>query len=242
MPDEHKIISLVYEAKNDMKKSDDLIREYLPFIKKEASRVLSRMCSEQDDELSIAMFAFHEAIQGYEKNRGAFLSYAGLIIRSRIIDYVRKQEKYQGLVYLDEEQGEDNLPLYEKLSDNKDSFAEFDGMDATMREIKELGNALNDFGLSFTDVAENSPKQERTFEACAKTVKYAVEHRELLDELLKTKKLPMQKLTMGTGVERKTLERHRKYILVMLLIQTNGYEIIRGHIKNIFKMKGDIPA
>ena len=97
---------------------------------------------------------------------------------------------------------------------------------------------MADFGVSFSDVADNSPKQERTQAACARAVMYASENGELLDELLDTKKLPLSKLVLGSGIERKTLERHRKYILAMLLIHTNGYEIIRGHIRRGLRKRG----
>ena len=56
-----------------------------------------------------------------------------------------------------------------------------------------------------------------------------------MDVLLQTKKLPIGQLTAGSGVERKTLERHRKYMVALLLIYTNGYEIIRGHLKQVMK-------
>ena len=35
--------------------------------------------------------------------------------------------------------------------------------------------------------------------------------------------------------KRQTLERHRKYMVALLLIYTNGYEIIRGHLKQVMK-------
>ena len=67
MKDEHTIIKDVYAAKTDTDRADELIRRYLPFIKAEASRQTGRVCTEQDDEYSIAMMAFYEAILGYEK-------------------------------------------------------------------------------------------------------------------------------------------------------------------------------
>ena len=60
-------------------------------------------------------------------------------------------------------------------------------------------------------------------------------HPELLEELLRTKRLPMARLAGGSGVERKTLERHRSYMIALLLIYTNGYDIIRGHLKQVLK-------
>ena len=58
---------------------------------------------------------------------------------------------------------------------------------------------------------------------------------ELLEELLQTKRLPVARLSAGSGTERKTLERHRKYMVALLLIYTNGYEIIRGHLTQVMK-------
>ena len=62
---------------------------------------------------------------------------------------------------------------------------------------------------------------------------------ELLDQLVHTKKLPMAQLCAGAGVERKTLERHRKYLIASLLAYTNGFEIIRGHLRQIRQKGGE---
>ena len=240
MQKEHQIIAQVYAAKESMEKADYLIRTYIPFIRKETSKFISRICTEQDDEFSIAMIAFHEAIQGYTKERGAFLPYTAMLIRSRLVDYQRKEARHKGQVSIYAENGEDDIPLHEQLADEKDYYEESVNLKATQQEIEELSVVMKMFDVTFTDIAENSPKQERTLEACGKAIRYAAQNRELLDELLRTKKLPMARLVSGSGVERKTLERHRKYILVMLLIQTNGYEIIRGHLRHVLKMKGGV--
>lgn len=94
---------------------------------------------------------------------------------------------------------------------------------------------MENFGVSLSDVADNCPKQQRTLEACRKALEYAKENPELLDDLLKTRRLPISRLSAGSGVERKTLERHRRYMVALMLIYTNGYEIIRGHLKQVMK-------
>ena len=86
MKDEHRIIQQVYAAKGDMREADELIRTYMPFIRTETAKWLKRPPQEgRDDELSIAMIAFHEAVQGYSRVRGSFLKYAALTIKSRLI-------------------------------------------------------------------------------------------------------------------------------------------------------------
>lgn len=239
MQNEHQIIQLVYAAKEDLGKADDLIRDYIPFIRSEASKCTSKLCTEQDDEFSIAMLAFHEAILGYERGRGTFLGYASMRIRSRLIDYRRQEARHRGHVSLYAESGEDgDGTVLDQLADGRDAYRESDDLEAAKQEIEELSAVMEGFGVCFSDVAENSPKQERTLAACAAAIRYAAGNRHLLDELLRTKKLPLQALVLGSGAERKTLERHRKYILAMLLIQTNGYEIVRGHLRHVLNGEG----
>ncbi len=237
MKSEHQIISRVYAAKSDPDRADALIREYLPFIRAEATKAMARLCTDQDDEYSIAMIAFHEAILGYERSRGSFIGYAAVCIRSRIIDFQRREARHRGHVSLHETFGEDAHELLEELADDRDHYEESATRDATRQEIEELSMILADFGVSFTDVADNCPRQERTLNACAAAIRCAVAHPKLLEELLRTKKLPLAELVRRSGADRKTLERHRKYILAMLLIQTNGYEIIRGHLRHILNRK-----
>ena len=236
MNDEHKIVQQVYAAKEDVEAADRLIGVYMPFIKAETAKYLKRPPVEgHDDELSIAMIAFHEAIGGYSRARGAFLKYAAMLIRSRLIDYSRREQRPSRVISLDAPAGEEDTALGETLADEKDPYEERAARDATRAEIEELTRQMREFGVSLSDVADNCPKQQRTLDACRKALQYARENPELLDELLKTKKLPMGQLTAGSGVERKTLERHRKYMVALLLIYTNGYEIIRGHLKQVMK-------
>lgn len=238
MKNEHQIVKSVYAAKESSQTADNLIREYIPFILSEASKSMSRYCTEQDDEFSIAMFAFYEAIMGYERERGAFLSYASMLIRNRIIDYIRKEKRHGGVISLYTEAGDDERTIMDELVDEQDYYEESATRQATRQEIEELSALISEYGVSFSDVADNSPKQERTLEACAQAIRYGAADKELLRKLTRTKKLPMNELVEGSGIDRKTLERHRKYILVMLLLHTNGYEIIRGHLRRVLKGKG----
>ena len=236
MNDEHKIVQQVYAAKEDVQAADQLIGTYMPFIKAETAKFLKRPPIEgHDDELSIAMIAFHEAIGGYSRIRGAFLKYAAMLIRSRLIDYSRREQRHSRVISLDAPAGEEDTALGETLADEKDPYEERAARDATRAEIEELTRQMREFGVSLSDVADNCPRQQRTLDACRKALQYARENPELLDDLLKTKRLPIGQLTAGSGVERKTLERHRKYMVALLLIYTNGYEIIRGHLKQVMK-------
>ena len=236
MSNEHNIVQQVYAAKDDIQAADQLIFTYLPFIKAETAKFLKRSPIEgHDDELSVAMMAFHEAIGGYSRTRGSFLKYASILIKSRLIDYARKERRHNHVVSLEVPAGQGETSLGEMLADEGDHQEEVASRDATRWEIEELSRQMQKFGVSLSDVADNCPKQRRTLESCQKALQYAKDTPELLAELLHTKRLPIGQLTAGSGVERKTLERHRKYMVALLLIYTNGYEIIRGHLKQVMK-------
>ena len=236
MQDEHELIQQVYAAKEDMEAADRLIGSYMPFIKSETAKFLKRPPMEgHDDELSIAMIAFHEAVRGYSHSRGAFLKYAAMIMKSRLIDYRRKEQRHGNVISLDAPAGEDDAPLSDTIADETDHNEAYVVREATRAEIEELTRQMREFGVSLSDVADNCPKQQRTLEACRKALWHAKEHPELLDELLETRRLPIARLSEGSGTERKTLERHRKYMVALLLIYTNGYEIIRGHLAQVMK-------
>ena len=236
MQHEHELIQQVYAAKEDMEAADRLIGSYMPFIKSETAKFLKRPPMEgHDDELSIAMIAFHEAVRGYSRSRGAFLKYAAMIMKSRLIDYRRKEQRHGNVISLDAPAREDDAPLSDTIADETDHNEAYVVREATRAEIEELTRQMREFGVSLSDVADNCPKQQRTLEACRKALWHAKEHPELLDELLETRRLPIARLSEGSGTERKTLERHRKYMVALLLIYTNGYEIIRGHLTQVMK-------
>ena len=98
-PDKHQIMTQVYRAKKDNAAADEMIEAYMPFIKAETAKFINRSPDQSDDELSIAMFAFYEAIRGYSRLKGSFLKFAALKIRNRLIDFYRR-EKDIGYRYL----------------------------------------------------------------------------------------------------------------------------------------------
>ncbi len=230
MREEKEIVGLVLRAQQDSLAADALIEQYLSFIKSEAAKL--PVSGHWEDELSIAMFAFYEAILSYRQHRGAFLKLAAIAIRNRIIDYRRKQLRHQGHLSLDAPDGaEDDRSLGHRIEDGRlDLQLHQDRADA-QAEIDHFVLQLSAFGLSLRDIADNCPKQQRTLNACMQALDYARQHPEILQQLLLTKKLPMSQLVLGAGVDKKTLERHRKYIVAILLAYTNGFEIIRGHLK-----------
>lgn len=230
------ILQRVMEARKDIEAADRLIIDYMPFIKSEKAKATGRISGEDgDDELSIAMMAFHEAIESYDSGKGAFLTFAALVIKRRIIDYGRKEKKFSGHISLSSPVNDDeSVSLEDTIESGEDAYGDMHDREALKHEIAELTAQLSDFGITLTDVAENCPRQERTLKACREVLFFAMKTPGLIGKLKETGKLPVSEIHRGCGVEKKTLERHRKYIVTLLLIYSNGYDSIRDHLKQIF--------
>ena len=237
---EHSIVSQVYAAKTDPEAADALIGQYMGFIRSETVKFTHAAPEDgHEDELSIAMLAFYESILAYEKIRGAFLPYAARAIRNRLIDHYRVEQRHGKVISLHAPAEEEpERSMLETLPDSRDEIGAYVTRTASQQEIQEFGEQLAGFGITFSDVADNCPRQERTLAACRRVLDHARSHPELLGRLVETGRLPMNELAAGSGVDKKTMERHRKYLVAILLAFTNGYEIIRGHLCQIGTGKG----
>ncbi len=234
----HQIIAQVYQAKKDSHAADELIASYMPFIKSETAKFLKRAPDQNDDELSIAMFAFYESICKYSRIRGSFLNFASLQIKNRLIDNYRKEMRNKGVISLDAA-ADDQPTLLDTIQDKSNPFETSEIREATQQEIRQLSAQMEVFGISMSDVSENSPRQRRTLEICQKAIRYVKIHPEIMEEFERTKRVPLAKIADGAGVERKTLERHRRYLVALMLISTNQYEILWGHIQQVFRRGGE---
>lgn len=228
---EHDIVQLVYAAKTDPAAADALVQQYLPFVRSETVKFThAALEAGHEDALSVALLAFYEAILSYERSRGAFVPYAARAIRNRLIDQYRAERRHRGHVSLQAPSGTDDRDLEQTLPEKENPVEASELRLASRREIEEFGAQLAEFGISFSDVADNCPKQDRTLDACRRVLAYARTAPDLLERLVQTRRLPVAELTAGSGVDKKTIERHRRYLVAILLAFTNGYEIIRGHL------------
>lgn len=227
MESEQKIVQDVYAAKEDEEAEERLIRKYLPFIMAETSKNIHKTAGEQDDEVSIAMFAFHEAVKGYQKEKGAFLSYASMRIKARLIDFHRKEIRNDKHLSFDAIEGDESGVFCTSEADAYElSFT-------AREEIREFCAALARYNLTLNDIAENCPRQERTRKGCYSALNYARKETSVMDTFLRSGRIPLKQMAEGAKVERKTLERHRKYMAALLLAFTNGFEIIRSHLRQM---------
>ncbi len=236
MQDEKSLLKEINEARSSSKNIDRFIEKYTPFIRSEVMRYAQiGEYVEKNDELSIAMFAFYEALMNYDKSKGAFFPLAKLYIRNRLIDYFR-QGMDNNLSLDDKIYDDSKTTLLDTIEDEKATIEYIQTRECTKDEIEEFQENLSQYNLTLSEIADNAPRQKRTIDVCLKALEYAKHHPDILDNLINTKKLPLATLVKEGGFDRKTLERHRKYLVGIFLAFTNGYVIIRGHL---CQMQGD---
>lgn len=233
--------ALVMSAKNDPAIYDLIIKQEESSILVYASKVTGKYISKSDDEWSVALLAFTEAIESYDLNKGAFISFYRLIIRRRLIDYFRNQVKYKSEISIDPrlfdtepEEDEEDVAMHVAVAD-KVSYREQNDLKL---EIEAANQIFSEYGFSFFDLTRCSPRADKTKSSCAKAVNYVLENTILLEELHITKQLPLKIIVKNTRIPRKILERHRKYIIAAIELLSGEYPCLAEYLQYIRKENG----
>lgn len=226
---------LVIQARDgDREVLNELLSSYTPFMKKTASLVCKRYISEQDDEYSIAMFAFHEAIEHFEQDKNAsFLTFAHLLIRRKLIDYIRKEARRKE-ISLGQMTDDENQSSSFSLLESSNSFEQFTATqqaEERKHQITVYESLLKPYGLSFQELVKVSPSHEDSRKTAIQIAQIIVETGEFYDVLQTKKKLPIKELAELVEVSRKTLERQRKYIIAIAILLKSDLHYIKDYLK-----------
>ncbi|MCA1062128.1 RNA polymerase sigma factor SigI [Rossellomorea sp. AcN35-11] len=211
-----------------------VLEDYKPFVKKTVSSVCKRYIYENDDEFSIGLIAFHEAILKYNHQRGAsIISFSEVIIKRKVIDYIRKNGRIQNVSIdmnlLEDDDEAANLTIEQIVS--VEEYGKQQEGTRRREEIISFQEHLSQFKLSFQDLVEHSPKHEDARVNAIDIANTVVSSKEILDYLLEKKRLPIKKLEKKVNVSRKTIERNRKYIIAITLILVGDYVYLRDYLK-----------
>lgn len=220
-------------AKTDKSYTDTFLKEYEFFILKTANNVTGKYVTKSDDQWSVSLSAFHEAIEAYSFEKGSFLSFSELVIKRRLFDYIKKQSRHFCEITI-------NPHIFESDSDEDDVNLKQEVMkqvakqdDDAKLEIEAVAEILKGYGFSFFDLVSVSPKAKKTKTVCARAILYIIENKILLNELKRTKLLPIKILENNLKLPRKILERHRKYIIAGAEIISGDYPILSEYLRYI---------
>ncbi|MGI6776528.1 MAG: RNA polymerase sigma-I factor [Acetivibrionales bacterium] len=221
----------VEKIQNNEDEINKLVEEYKPFIASCTEKVTGRYVRYgEDDELSIALMAFVEAVKAYNSKKGGFLPFARNVIKRRLIDYFRKECRHNSVIPLSTyySENEEEKDLSAELSIEKheiDRLSEYRRM-----ELEELKKELDKWEISFFELADASPKHRKTKKMCAEIINFLISDRKLLSVIKNKKYLPIAEIERSTGIPRKKIERSRKYILAVIIIMTGDYQYIQDYL------------
>lgn len=222
----------IVEIRDNTEETNRFVEEYKPFIAACAEKVSGRyMNYGSDDELSIAMIAFVEAIRSFDGSRGNFFSFSRNVIKRRLIDYYRKENRHNNVVslnmYIEDQDEEFDLSCGESLQ----KYSEQRLAEQRRFELEELGKELAAWNITYADLAKASPRHKKTRQQCAELAGLLLSRPEMMQSVMVKKYLPVAELEKSSGLPRKLIERFRKYIISLTVIATGDYEYIRDYIK-----------
>jgi RNA polymerase sigma factor len=216
------ILGLLTAAKVNTSHSRDIfIEHHREFIRGYCSMVCKRPLSwANDDELSIALIAFNEAIDSFKgSDMSHFRGFARLVMKRRLTDYFRKEQKNSKVIPFS---GDEESPMPEEYRISYDSFLKTIEISDKSYEIEHLNSRLKEYGLSFDKLADNSPRHRKTRESLKKLAQDISSKKDLMEKILKERQLPMQGIVNSFGASRKVIETWRRYLIALVILLTDG--------------------
>jgi len=217
------LLEQVVNGNSDARES--LIEHYRPFILKEASRVTRRFLEwGKDEELSVAILAFNEAIDAYCCNKGRFEPLARVVIRRRLIDFFRKSKS--------------TVPTGE-LTENVSVEEDWEQGERE-QEVIRYQNVLRFFNLDLMSVAGAQPTHMITRKDLQAVAMALASRTDLMHQLFRTGKLPKNELCRLTGKSGRVLERGRVYVIALaILLAGDEFPYLKGFVENIIGKGGE---
>jgi RNA polymerase sigma factor len=227
----------ITRAKTDRRSLNALITRYMPFIKKCAASSVFRGQARRDS-LTLAMLAFSRGVQTYRNENGAFIPYAAAVIRSRLIDAARKEQSLQKMFAPLAPAPDETEPQWE-LEAAQRHFDLAEERNNLRLEVSEINAEFAAWGFSCMKLAKNCPKQERSRRSCRIIAKKALEDKAMVDEIKRTRQIPVKKLSALTGITEKTFEKYRRYIAALILIMSGDYPYLHSFLPDFFDTGAD---
>ena len=218
--------TLISAKSGDPLVREDLIRSHKAFIARVSSKVCSRYLSwDNDDELSIALLGFNEAIDSFDPHGGAsFHSFVQMVIRRRLVDYFRKEGKHEHLslspTNLEDEDEDEELSRY-ALDTSLEQYQENENQEVFAQVVENYVRVLCDYNVTLDDLVKFSPKHCDSKQTLTNVALVLSEMPELMEHLQTHKLLPIKQLQLLTGLKRRVIEKSRKYLIALALILSN---------------------
>ncbi|MEE0451222.1 sigma factor [Peptacetobacter sp.] len=208
--------------------TEEFIEKHIPFIISCISKFTGRYVSiENDDEYSIGMMAFVEAIEKYKESRGDFYAFSRLVIESRLKNFFEKENKHSKNKSI-EDYKERGTDLVDNLEDHdKDDL----NREFTINEIKKLKEEIDDFGFGFEELVNEAPKHKDTREKAIDISEKSSREKDITDFMFVKKRLPIKNMSDRFDVSEKVIRKSKLFIITVIIILFRGYRNLKLWIK-----------
>jgi RNA polymerase sigma factor len=209
----------VKKARGNNDLTSTLISEFKPFIASIAQKRVGRYLHYgEDEELSVGLMAFKEAVDSFNPGKGKFLSFLRMVISMRLIDYYRKRDREASISIGDDE--EDAELAWDRKS--IEQFQADENSEDLKAEVIGYSAALSKWGISLDELVRVSPRREELKKLYQDIARRIAGNKGLLDSLMETGRLPIKEIGKEIEIHRKKLERGRIYIIAMVLAIRSG--------------------
>lgn len=209
---EERIVHII--EKDDPIERNNVLSEYQGFVLKHVSKTTGRyISSDRDDEFVIGLEAFNEAIDRFEEGKGGFLYFASILIRNRVIDYMRREMKRGSHLVSDDE-----VILQKPANINQE----------LVDEIRILTEALKVFDIDFLGLSEESPKHEEVRLEVQQLAISLSEDDYMVQKIYDKKHLPIKEIALKYNQPQKRIKRFKKYIIAIIIIMMEELDLIQS--------------
>lgn len=219
--DLEKLLAAAAQARNGNELArEQIIRHYKPYVLNTVGHICKRYIEWSEEEASIGLIALNKAIDTYDPSKGrTFLNFVYLLINRDLIDFFRKEknERHLSLYEKNDEEIENKFEVEQSLKQYEKAIQ----TSLLVEEILELSEELSHYQIAFEELEKFSPKHSDTREMLLDMATELVNCEQCLTYFLEKKQIPVTLFTERTTYKRKTVERHRKYIVTLLLVMLN---------------------
>jgi RNA polymerase sigma factor len=215
---------------------EGLLVDYRPFVLRVASRACGRFLRpEVDDEASVALVAFNEAIDRYDAQSGAsFITFAEMVVKRRLIDHFRRargsRETPLSDFEVEDAEGQVSNPV--EVAAALAAHRERDEAEDRRLDIERFQAALREYGIGLHDLVRVCPQHRDARERAIAVARAVAGNPEWAAYLREHRALPLRAIERagGLGLSRKTLERQRKYIIAVTLVLMERIEHLMAYL------------
>lgn len=202
-----------------------LIESHMPFIINTISKMTNKYVSiENDEELSVALLAFDEAVKKYSDERGPFLPFAKLVITSRLKNYFKKENKKYIKVSI-ENLEEEGIQLSDELKNPVDDKT------LLIEEIEKLKKEIDTFGFTLEELADEAPKHSDTRKRAIDLSQNVSKDKELTDFMYSKKRLPIKQISLKYTVTEKIIKGSKRFITTGVIIFYKNFRNLKLWIR-----------